>query len=106
MSSRALPVLPVSAIVGVFALALGLLGVSPPAQADGDACTTARFQVPAVEKACKEGGRAAAKKLMNDAIKRAKAAGESVNCKSCHTDIKTTFDLKANAVADLQRILK
>ena len=108
MSTRALPSLPVplSAIFGAVALVGALVGVSAPAQADGDACTTQRFQVPEVEKACKEGGRVAAKKMMNDAIKRAKAAGESINCKSCHSDIKTTFALKPNAVADLQRILK
>ena len=108
MSSRPRSVLPasLSAIFGVVALAGALVGVSAPAQADGDACTATRFQVPEVERACKEGGRVAAKKMMNDAMKKAKAAGESVNCKTCHTDVKDSFALKPAAVAELQRILK
>ncbi|HRI07326.1 MAG TPA: hypothetical protein PKW35_05890 [Nannocystaceae bacterium] len=88
-----------SALVGA------LVGFAPAARADGDACTTTKFQVAQVEKACKEGGRVAAKKLMNDAMKKAKAAGEQVNCKSCHDDVKDTFTLKANAVADLKKWL-
>ena len=77
----------------------------PAPAADPNACTTQKFQVPAVKKACAEGGRKAAKALMKQAVKKAKAAGQKVNCKSCHTSLKT-FELKPNAVADLKKWLK
>jgi hypothetical protein len=71
---------------------------------EGDAsgpCTTKPFNFPAVEKACKEGGRKAAKKLMNEVKKKAKAAGKEFKCKGCHEDLKS-YKLTDNAVKDLK----
>jgi hypothetical protein len=96
-------------IVLAAALALGagaaLLHTTPAyADDDGDdsgACTAKKFNYPAVEKACKDGGRKAAKKLMKDTLKKAKADGKDWKCKSCHKDLKA-YDLTDNAVKDLK----
>jgi hypothetical protein len=74
------------------------------AHAGDDACTTKKFNYPAVEKACKEGGRKAAKELMKGAVKKAKAGGADIKCTSCHEDTKD-FKLKDNAVKDLKPLL-
>ncbi len=80
--------------------AFGLVAPSV-AHAGDEACTTKKFHYPAVEKACKDGGRKAAKELMKGAVKKAKAAGKDVKCTSCHEDTKS-FKLKDNAVDDLK----
>lgn len=98
-SSRSLPTLVLlSAVLGAAAF-----GVASPsvARAADEACTTKKFNYPAVEKACKDGGRNAAKKVMKAAVKKAKAAGNDVKCTSCHEDTKD-FKLKDNAVKDLK----
>src|SRR5262245_40340580 len=95
--------LPTAALLGAMfaAFALGI-GVPSLAHAgDKDACTTTKFHYPKVEKACKEGGRKAAKEVMKGAVKKAKAAGKDVKCTSCHEDAKD-FKLKDNAVNDLK----
>ena len=80
--------------------AFGLVAPSV-AHAGDEACTTKKFHYPAVEKACKDGGRKAAKELMKGAVKKAKAAGKDVKCTSCHEDTHD-FHLKSNAVGDLK----
>jgi cytochrome c len=87
-----------SAVLGAAAF-----GVASPsvARAADEACTTKKFNYPAVEKACKDGGRKAAKDVMKAALKKAKAAGNDVKCTSCHEDTKA-FKLKDNAVKDLK----
>lgn len=87
-----------SAVLG--AAAFGIVSPSVARAAD-EACTTTKFNYPAVKKACAEGGRAAAKKLMKAAVGKAKAAGNDVKCTSCHEDTKE-FKLKDNAVKDLK----
>ncbi|MEM6992809.1 MAG: hypothetical protein AAF721_20000 [Myxococcota bacterium] len=86
------------------AIAAGALGmtVGSSARADDDPCQAKSFSVSAVEKACKSGGRKAAKTVMKAAVKKAKAAGESMTCKTCHDNLKT-FSLTGNAVADLEK---
>lgn len=92
------------------ALSLGAAGAvlhPAPAYADDDegddsgACTAKKFNYPAVEKACKAGGRKEVKKLMKEAIKKAKADGKKWKCKSCHNDLKK-YDLTDDAVKDLK----
>lgn len=78
------------------------LGMQSVAHADDDPCTASSFAVAKVEQACRSGGRAAAKTLMKAAVSKAKEAGESINCKSCHSDLKT-YALTPNAVADLKK---
>jgi hypothetical protein len=98
-SSRPLP----SLALAVAMMAGAALGVLAPsiAHAGDDACTTKKFHYPAVEKACKDGGRKAAKDVMKSAVKKAKAAGKDMKCTSCHEDTKD-FKLKDNAVADMK----
>jgi hypothetical protein len=67
-------------------------------------CQTKTFQVEAVEQACREGGRKAAKDLMKRAVANAKAQGVRLNCTSCHVDQKT-YALQPDAVKELQRWL-
>ncbi|HEX4478040.1 MAG TPA: hypothetical protein VH142_23290 [Polyangiaceae bacterium] len=81
------------AAVGVFAPAV--------AHAGDDACTATKFHYPAVQNACKSGGRKAAKDLMKASVKKMKADGKDVKCTSCHEDAKE-FKLKDNAVKDLK----
>lgn len=86
----------------VFAVALGS---GRSAQAEGETpCTAKSFKNGKVEAACRAGGRTEAKKLMKTVVKKAKAAGESMNCKSCHSSLKD-FALTPNAVADLEKWL-
>lgn len=83
-------------------LTASALGLAAPRMAHADdACATKKFNYPAVAKACKDGGRKAAKDLMKGAVKKAKAAGKDVKCTSCHEDAKE-FKLKSNAVDDLK----
>lgn len=86
------------------AIAAGVVGLSygSVAHADDDPCTATKFSIAKVEQACKSGGRAGAKKVMKAAVKKAKEAGEKMNCKSCHQDLKA-FALTSNAVADLKK---
>jgi hypothetical protein len=92
-----------------FALLAGVavaatLAVTVPAHADGEAdgaCTETKFDFPAIEKACKEGGRKAVKPLMKAAIKRARADGKDYKCNSCHEDQKS-YKLKDGAVDKLR----
>jgi hypothetical protein len=84
------------------AATLGFLRPSSALAGDGDgACSATKFTYPAVEKACKDGGRKAVKEVMKAAVKKAKAAGKDVKCTSCHEDMKG-YKLKDNAVADLK----
>lgn len=98
-SSRSVPTLALAAALSAGAT-LGVL-VPSTAHAGDEACATKKFHYAAVEKACKEGGRKAAKEVMKGAVKKAKAAGKDVKCTSCHEDTKD-FKLKDNAVDDLK----
>jgi hypothetical protein len=90
------------ALVAAVAFGAGAGVLSPSvAHAGDEACTTTKFHYPAVEKACKEGGRKAAKEVMKGAVKKAKAAGTDLKCTSCHEDMKD-FKLKDNAVKDMK----
>lgn len=107
----------------VYALALGaglaLCGVNTASADDEDEgsasgpCTTTKFAVPAVEKACKDGGPTGRKKasdFMRATMTKAKDKGlkvkdAKIRCKSCHVDTKEKYELKENAVEDLKRLL-
>lgn len=90
--------LPVTALF-VGGLAVGLANADDPKP-----CLTKSFKTKQVEAACKKGGQKAAKDLMKTAVKKAKAAGESVKCSTCHEDLKS-FDLKNGAVDGLKKWL-
>lgn len=71
----------------------------------GKPCSTKDFKVTQVAKACSDGGRKAATKLMKDVVKSQNAKGNSITCDSCHTDLDS-FGRTDNAVADLKKYLK
>lgn len=97
---------PLFALLGGIALTASV-GIALPAHADdGDAgdsgpCTETKFEFPAVEKACKDGGRKSAKDLMKAAQKRARADGKEYKCNSCHENQKS-YKLKDGAVDKLK----
>ena len=73
--------------------AAGLVAPSANAADEGEAdkpCVAKTFKIDKVKAACESGGQKAAKKLMQDAAKKAKAAGaeEGMKCKDCHVDLK------------------
>lgn len=68
-------------------------------------CKATKFKFKEVEAACKKGGLKEAKKYMKSVVKKAKAAGQEVKCKSCHVDTKT-FKNKPNADEDFKKLLK
>jgi len=96
--------IPVAAITT--ALIATAIGLGTTAHAEGDdappPCAATSFKVAKVEAACKSGGQKAAKTLMKATVKKAKAAGETMNCKTCHKSLKT-FELTDNAVTDLEK---
>ncbi|MEE9385446.1 MAG: hypothetical protein V3V08_18720 [Nannocystaceae bacterium] len=68
-------------------------------------CITKKFTSKEVEKACKDGGRKAAKKMMKGLVKKAKAAGKKgMKCKGCHKNLKD-FALTDEAVDGLKKLL-
>jgi hypothetical protein len=79
---------------------------APAADAYGgsDPCRAKSFSLPRVREACASGGRAAAKRVMKDAIGKATATGQSLKCSNCHVD-QRDYGLKSNAVDDLKRWL-
>jgi cytochrome c len=85
------------------ALLTGLVAGRVQAQT-GEPCGAANPQTAQVKKACKDGGRDAVKALMKEVVKKAKAAGQDVNCKSCHTNL-TDYAVKDGAVAELKKWL-
>lgn len=81
-------------------------GEEPAASAykGNDPCRASSFSVERVRVACASGGRAAAKRVMKDAIGKATATGQSLRCTNCHAN-QQDYTLKADAVADLKRWL-
>lgn len=69
-----------------------------------DPCRAKSFSVPRVREACAAGGRAAAKRVMKDAIGKATATGQSLKCSNCHSN-QRDYALKSDAVAELERWL-
>lgn len=91
------------AFCAIFAAGLGA-GTAQAGDDEVKPCTAKKFEFAKVEAACKKGGVKEAKKIMKVAVKKMKADGKDVNCKSCHNDLKK-YDLKDNANADLKGYL-
>lgn len=72
------------------------------AYAGPDPCQAKTFHYPAIGSACKKGGRKAVRDIMRGVVKKAKAAGQDVQCTSCHQDT-SSFLLKPNAVSDIKQ---
>lgn len=77
------------------------------ASADGpEPCKSKSFEIEQVEAACKKGGEPAAKALMKKAVKKAKDAGEDINCKTCHESTKELDKSKPGSVDKLKKLLE
>jgi len=74
------------------------------AYAGPDPCQGKTFHYAAIKAACYKGGRKAVKDIMRGVVKKAKAAGQDVQCTSCHEDT-SSFRLKSNAVSDIKQWL-
>lgn len=94
----------------LLAFAAGIIFVvrgSVDAVAAEKPCTTKKFNFAEVKKACADGGRKAAKKLMKGVVKKARKAGDDkvTGCLDCHEDFKT-FKRNKDAVKLLKKYLK
>jgi hypothetical protein len=69
-----------------------------------DPCQSKTFHYSAVGSACKKGGRKPVKDIMRGVVKKAKAAGQDIQCTSCHVDT-SSYLLKPNAVSDMKQWL-
>jgi hypothetical protein len=54
-------------------------------------------------KACAQGGRDAATKLMKEMVKQAKAKGDKFTCDGCHKDLDN-YELTKNATDDYKKL--
>jgi len=87
----------------------GLSGVAAPSFGDEPAkdagkCTIATKGDSPVAKACAEGGIKAAKKVMKDMTKKAKAAGVKFDCDDCHKD-DTKYTLSDDAGDKMKKMI-
>ena len=80
--------------------------VLAPAFAYAEDCKVAIEGDSPIAQACRDGGRDAAKKLMKDLVKRAKAAGDkSYDCGRCHKSTRS-YELKEGARDALSGLLE
>jgi hypothetical protein len=84
-------------------LALSVV-IGARAASAGPKCTVATAGDSPVAKACAQGGRDEAKKVMKDAVKTAKANGKTFTCEGCHKDLES-FTLTPNAKADFPKLM-
>jgi hypothetical protein len=91
-------------LVPMIALFAGGLAVGVVSADEAKPCAAKKFDTKEVEAACKKGGQKAAKAMMKDVVKKAKAAGEKMKCETCHKDLKA-YDLTPNALEDLKKWL-
>lgn len=103
---RTLIAAPSMILTVIFATGL-LAGNVSAGEGDPKPCVSSSFKTAQVQAACKAGGQAAAKRVMKDAAKKAKAAGvtEGMKCKNCHTSLKTYELTGADAVTNLKKWL-
>jgi hypothetical protein len=83
-------------------LTLSMLGGSAVAGDEGK-CTIATKGDSPTAKACTKGGRAEAKKMMKEMVKKAKAAGQKFTCDGCHKDLDN-YELTKNATEDFKKL--
>lgn len=84
-------------------IAVLLFGLGVANAADRGPCTIATKGATPTAKACAQGGRDAAWKLMKDMVKQAKDKGVKFSCESCHKDVDN-FELTKNANADYKKL--
>ena len=90
----------VSLAAGLALTVLGL-GFSPTVQeasAWGKDCARSEFKTKLVKDACAKGGQSEAKKAMKTFLKAAKKQDSGLTCKSCHTKLSPSYDLKKDGL--------
>ncbi len=87
---------------GAALLLVSLLGRQAGAD-EGGKCTIATKGDSATARACAEGGRAAAKKVMKEMVKQAKASGQKFTCDGCHKDLDN-YELTKSATDDFKKL--
>lgn len=92
------------AFATLFAAGLGM-GVTTANAGAGAPCVAKSFKIKKVEEACKSGGQDAVKTMMKAAVKKAKAAGNDVDCKTCHDDLKTYAVKAGSKASDIEKWL-
>lgn len=70
---------------------------------DSGKCTIATKGDSVTARACAEGGRAAAKKVMKEMVKQAKASGQKFTCDGCHKDLDN-YELTKSATDDFKTL--
>lgn len=70
---------------------------------DSGKCTIATKGDSVTARACAEGGRAAAKKVMKEMVKQAKASGQKFTCDGCHKDLDS-YELTKSATDDFKKL--
>lgn len=86
-------------IFAVASLAMLSLAAPQPADAGDDACARKAFKTELVKNACAKGGQKEAKKVMKKFMAAAKKKNPAIkNCKSCHTNLKPKYELKADGL--------
>jgi hypothetical protein len=73
------------------------------AGAASGSCTIAVKGDSPTARACTKGGRAEAKRVMQDMVKGAKAKGGKFSCDGCHKDLDT-YELTNNATEDYKKL--
>jgi hypothetical protein len=85
-------------LVASLGIAAGLaVFTSNDVSAAGTPCSADSAKVPAVDAACKKGGKEEAKKAMKALTDKAVAAGDKVKCADCHSDAGPAYKTKADA---------
>jgi len=87
---------------GAALLLVSLVGRGAGAD-DGGKCTIATKGDSVTARACTQGGRAAAKKVMKEMVKQAKAAGQKFTCDGCHKDLDN-YVLTKSATDDFKKL--
>jgi len=85
------------------ALLAATLAVGAAHAADDGKCTIATKPDTETGKACAKGGRAEAKKVMKEMVKKAKANGQKFTCDGCHKDLDN-YALTKNAQDDYKKL--
>ncbi|GAB4558140.1 MAG: hypothetical protein Tsb0020_02890 [Haliangiales bacterium] len=79
------------------AMVLAFTSAPNPAQAADD-CARKDFKTELIKAACSKGGQKEAKKEMKKFLSQAKKQDSSLTCKSCHTKLKPSYDLKPDGL--------
>jgi len=85
-----------------FTMGAAYVGRSSDAVA-GEKCSIAVKGASPTARACANGGRDEARKVMKDMVTAAKNNGTKFSCDGCHKDIMT-YELKPNAVDDYKKL--